>query len=118
MFHPDKSYANPELGEIQTNLFLAFQQLSEESQDSMKGKLELLEVFLPINEVRTHKIEPTSNRPLAALEGTVKDNAEPAHLEKAETKVGADKYFHWQAATATLRTAKSLYSGFLRLLGM
>ena len=96
MFHPDKSYAKLELSKIKTDLFFEFQKLSEESQHSFERKLQLLEDFLPTGEIRTPKVESAGDRPLAALEGTFKNNAEPTHQEQAQTKVSMDKYIQSQ----------------------
>ncbi|TLY48347.1 MAG: hypothetical protein E6K54_02445 [Gammaproteobacteria bacterium] len=90
LFHPDKSFANPELSKIQTELFLAFQQLSKESQKSMKKKLQLLKDYLSRKRKSVQTKESASNQQLAALESIGKINFEPTPQERVEPKISVD----------------------------
>ncbi len=91
LFHPDKSFANRELSKIQTELFLAFQQISTESQTSIKRKLQILSDYLPTGKIRNQTMASGINQPLAALEGTVKNDAESTHPEQVEINIIVDQ---------------------------
>lgn len=101
LFHPDKSFANRELSKIQTELFLPFQQISTESQTSIKKKLELLRNFLPTGRIISQTTE-AGNQPLAVLQGTVKKDDEPTHPQQVEIEVIADQCIQSQARSNLL----------------
>lgn len=88
LFHPDKSFGNERLQEIQTKLFKVFKQLSEESLKKIKASLQTLKACLPRLRNSQEKMEQDYNLQVAELEQKI--NALEVKIEQVRAEIEAD----------------------------
>lgn len=95
LFHPDKSFGNERLGKIQTELLQQFQELTEESQEIIEKKLQLLRDYLPKRQ-KAQKMEQEVNGYVPELEQGIETSFTQTRIEREETKATVDKYIQSQ----------------------
>jgi hypothetical protein len=90
LFHPDKSFGNEQLQEIQTELFKVFKQLSEESVKKIKESLQALKARLPLqsNSQEVQKMEQDFDLQVAELDQRI--NALTVKIEQIRAETEAD----------------------------
>lgn len=112
LFHPDKSFGNEQLQEVQTELFKVFKQLSEESLEKIKEGLQTLKVCLSgqKNSQEVQKMEQDFDLRVAELaqrldalhikieqvRAKIEANHKQTRIEIEEMKVKIDEYIQSQ----------------------
>jgi hypothetical protein len=90
LFHPDKSFGNEKLQEIQTELFKEFKQLSKESLEKVKEGLQTLKICLPKqrNAQELRKMEEGFDLRIAKLKQVMEEL--DAKIEQVRAQIEAD----------------------------